>query len=157
MTIWFSAQVKNTWNGKRFSLKRLLNLREAQGVKFALAKYQSIIGPHPRTDDDLVIFLGDTPQKRLCWSARSRRLPTYRRNNGFMWHVKSESWLTAAEKLASLGYPVNESMAKSMGVPVIPIKDLLRASSIVGNSFHFATAACVQLVVMCCFKFVQGS
>ncbi|CAL1159908.1 unnamed protein product [Cladocopium goreaui] len=34
--------VKNTWNGKRFSLKRLLNLREAQGVKFALAKYQEV-------------------------------------------------------------------------------------------------------------------
>eukprot|EP00435_Cladocopium_sp_Y103_P039076 s756_g10.t1 len=149
-------KVKKTWYGKRFSMKRLLNRREAKGVQFALKKYESTIGPHPKSDDELVVFLGDTPQKRLCWSARSRRLPTYRRNNGFMWHVKSESWFTYKEKLASLGFPVNEAMARSMGVPVIASKDLLRASSIVGNSFHFSTAACVQLIALCCFKF-QGS
>ena len=134
----------------------LLNQREAQGVKYAIARYKQRVGPYPERDDDLIVFLGDTPANRLCWTATSRRIPTYRRNGGKMWHVRSKSWMSSRDKLASLGFPVTESMATSMGVPAIPIQDQLRASSVAGNSFHFATAACVQLIALCCFK-VQAS
>eukprot|EP00435_Cladocopium_sp_Y103_P013458 s5184_g3.t1 len=35
-------KVKKTWYGKRFSMKRLLNQREARGVQFALQKYAEV-------------------------------------------------------------------------------------------------------------------
>lgn len=147
-------QVRLTWGGKRCSQKELLNNREAKGVKFVIQKYKQLMGGSPTTDDDLFVFLGDTPSKRLRWSAKSRRLPTFRRNGGKMFHIKSQSWMTSRDKLASLGYPVSESVARAMGVPVIPVRDRIRAASVAGNSFHFATASCVQIVAMCCYKMI---
>lgn len=126
-------------------------------MKFAIRKYRERIGPHPQSDDDFFIFLGDTPSKRLCWSARSRKIPTFRRNNGKMFHLKSQSWLTPRDRLACLGLPVTSATATAMGVPIIPVKDRLRAGSVAGNSFHFATAACVQLVALSCYKMDRGS
>ena len=138
-------------------MKKLLNLREAKGVKYCIQRYKDKIGSNPHNDDDLFIFLGDTPSKRLCWTAKSRKLPTYRRNGGKMYHVRSQSWLTPREKLASLGFPITQGTAMSMGVPVIGVKDGLRATSVAGNSFHFATAACVQLIVLSCYRMVDDS
>ena len=86
-----------------------------------------------------------------------KKIPTFRRNNGKMYHVKSQSWLTPKDRLACLGYPVTEQTATAMGVPVIPVKDRLRAGSVAGNSFHFATAACVQLVALSCYKMAHNS
>ena len=74
-----------------------------------------------------------------------------------MYHVRSQSWLTPREKLASLGFPITQGTAMSMGVPVIGVKDGLRATSVAGNSFHFATAACVQLIVLSCYRMVDDS
>ncbi len=145
-------QVKLTLGGKRMSMRYLLNGREARGVKYAAARYKLRFNSHPRSNPEYFVFLGDTPSERLCWSAGNGRLPTYRRNGGFFWHEQSESILTARDKLASLGFPVTANTAMSMGVPVIPVKDRFRAASVAGNSFHFASAAVVQLIVPCCFK-----
>ena len=135
-------------------MRTLLNLREAGGVKYAINLYKKRIGSAATSDDDLVIFLGDTPSKRLCWSATSRKIPTFRRNNGKMWHVRSQSWLTSRERLACLGFPVTQSCAESMGVPMIPVRDHMRNASVAGNSFHFSTVACVQLVALSCYRMV---
>jgi len=133
-------------------MRHLLNGREVRGVKFAAKKYKLRFNKHPKSDPDYFLFLGDTPSSWMCWSAVSGRLPTYRRNGGLYWHEQSESYLTARDKLASLGFPVTANTAMAMGVPVIPLKDAFRASSVAGNSFHFATAAVVQLIVLCCFR-----
>lgn len=138
-------------------MKKLLNLREAMGVKYCIHRYKDKLGSNPQLDDDLFIFLGDTPAKRLCWTATSRKLPTYRRNGGKMYHVRSQTWLTPREKLASLGFPITVNTAMSMGVPVIGVKDGLRATSVAGNSFHFATVACVQLIVLSCYRLTSDS
>lgn len=132
----------------------LLNKREVKGVRYTIQAYKKRIGPYPRSDDDLFVFLGDSPKSRLCWSAVSKRVPTYRRNGGKMFHLKSQSWLTGKDRLASLGFPITESTAMSMGVPVIPVQDQFRAASVAGNSFHFCTAAVVQLVALSCYRLV---
>ena len=41
-------------------------------------------------DNDLFLHLGDNPQKYLCWSASSRRVPTFRLldRKGKLFHVR---------------------------------------------------------------------
>lgn len=63
--------------------------------------------------------------------------------------------MTHREKLASLGFPVTPEVAKSMGVPELPIKDRSRAAAISGNSMSFSTAAIVQLITLACFQKVS--
>ena len=69
-----------------------------------------------------------------------------------MYSVHRKQWMTPRDRLAALGFPVNGPTAQAMGVPVVPLADNLRAASVAGNSFHFMTAAVVQLVAMCSFK-----
>ena len=60
--------------------------------------------------------------------------------------------MTPRSKLASLGFPVTPGMAAAMNVPLFPVLDIMRADKIAGNTFHFSTAAVVQLCVLCSFK-----
>ena len=61
-------------------------------------------------------------------------------------------WMVPVEKLSALGFPVTKDTAVAMGVPMLPVADYLRASSVAGNSFHFSTAAVVQLVALSCYR-----
>ena len=146
---WAKVSKPSTGRGA-YSMKYLLNDRESRGVRFTLRRYRQDYQACPEEDEDLFVFLGDNPEKRLCWSARSARIPTFRTNSGKMYHPATESWMTPKDKLAALGLPVTPETAITMGVPMLPVMDTLRAASIAGNSFHFSTAAVVQLVMLCC-------
>ena len=69
-----------------------------------------------------------------------------------MYHPHTQTWMGPKDRLAALGFPVNEETASAMGVPILPIADNLRAASVAGNSFHFMTAAVIQLVALSSFK-----
>ena len=134
------------------SLHYLLNDRELRGLSYVCRLYKATFGREATKDPDLFVHLGDNPEKYLNWSARSGKIPTFRRTSGKMYHPQSETWLSPRDKLACLGFPVVPQAAVSMGVPVLPVLDNRRAHSIAGNSFHFATASVVQLVALCCYK-----
>ena len=130
-------------------MKSLLNERETQALSVACGMYKNRFGTDAKEDPNLFIHLGDTPPKFLCWSAVSGKIPTFRCSSGFLYHPASDVWLTPREKLAALGFPVTTDVATSMGVPMIPVADSGRASSVAGNSFHFCSAAVVALVALC--------
>jgi len=60
--------------------------------------------------------------------------------------------MTHRERLSSLAFPVTSSVASTMGVPELPIRDWCRASAISGNAMNFATVSVVQLVALVCFQ-----
>ena len=133
-------------------MKYLLNTRELQCLAIACAAYRNRFGTDPAEDEDLFLFLGDNAANRLTWSAVSGRIPTFRTGGGRMYGVARQCWLTPKDRLAALGFPVDGETALAMGVPVLPVQDSLRAASVAGNSFHFMSAAVVQLVVLSSFK-----
>ena len=134
-------------------MKFALNERETEGVNWALAEYTRRFGVCGKEDPDLFIHLGDNPRNFLCWSATSGKLPTYRTGSGFYWNPHRELWLLSRDKLSSLGLPVTESMSRAMKVTGLPMADGARASSVVGNSFHFCTVAIVHIVALSCYAF----
>ena len=133
----------------------MLNDREARALRFACREYRQRYGRQPEEDPDLFVYLGDNPEKRMCWSAVSQRIPTFRTGNGFMYNPHGRRWMTPTDKLAALGFPVTAECAFAMGVPTIPVADVMRASSVAGNSFHFSTAAVVQLIALSCHRLVS--
>lgn len=135
------------------SMKFALNSREREAVDWALAEYTRRFGVRGEEDPDLFIHLGDNPRNFLCWSATSGKLPTYRTGSGLFWNPHRELWLLPRDKLSSLGLPVTETMAKAMKVPGLPMVDGARASSVVGNSFHFCTVAIVHMVALSCYTY----
>ena len=132
----------------------LLNDRERDCVEYAAERYQQRFGTRARDDPDLFLYLGDNARNRLTWSGVSGKVPTFRTNGGRMYSLHREAWLTPKDRLAVLGFPVTPESAGAMGVPILPVADNLRAASVAGNSFHFMTAAIVQLVALCSFKLV---
>ena len=114
-------------------------------------QYKQRWGVDPCMDADLVFFLGDRATYSRIWSAVSGKLPTYRRNPGKYWYPHARRWLLPVDKLASMGLPVTEATADMMGVPVLPVLDPKRASSIQGNAMHFSNIAVVLLLGLTCF------
>ena len=139
-----------------YGMKSLLNEREQTALKVACDIYRERFGREPTEDPNLFIHLGDTPPRFLCWSAISGKIPTFRTSSGFLYHPAAEVWLTPREKLAALGFPVTVDVAESMGVPMVPVADSGRASSVAGNSFQFCSAAVVAMVALCCHKDIES-
>lgn len=133
-------------------MRYLLNKREMDGLEHASKVYEARFGKPWTNDADLFIHLGDNPAKYLCWSATSNRVPTFRTGSGFIYNPCREQWLLPKDKLACLGFPVEQQVATAMGVAQIPVADRFRASSIAGNSFHFSTVAVVQMVALACYR-----
>ena len=136
-----------------YSMAYLLNDRERRCVDIAAETYaRQFDGADIRQDADAVLFLGDNADNRLTWSVRSGKVPTFRTGGGRMYNFKLQTWMTPKDRLAALGFPINGETASAMGVPVLPIADSLRAASVAGNSFHFMSAALVQLVALCSYR-----
>lgn len=104
----------------------------------------------PSSNPDLVYFLGDS-LKWKCWSAKSKKLPTFRRNAGLFVRRSSMRLLTPQDKLAALGFPVSQELANAMLVNQFPCLDLERSASHVGNGMHLQNCAVVLLVGLSCF------
>lgn len=135
------------------SMKFLLNERERAGVDYTLEEYARRYDKPGEDDPDLFVHLGDNPSNFLRWSGASNRLPTFRTGSGKYYNPHREIWMLAKDKLACLGLPINEEMARNMRVPGVPVSDHLRTASVAGNSFHFCTSAVVQMITLSCFSF----
>ena len=137
------------WDG----LEYLLLPREQQCLAMLNSKYQERTGMKPESDPDLVYFLGDSAWWSNSWSAVSGKIPTMRCNasTGIFWLPSQRRWLTAKEKLTSMGWPCTPEVADSMNVPLVGACDTKRASDLLGNSMHFTTAGIMQLIALSCF------
>ena len=134
-------------------LSYLLTHREANALEDYKKAYQARFGFPAESDDDLILFLGDDPDFSLTWSASSKKIPTYRLNsaNGIYWSCKHQRWLTAKERLVSLGWPVLPAVADAMSVPVVGALDVKRAATLSGNGMHFLCTGVQQLIALACF------
>ena len=60
--------------------------------------------------------------------------------------------MVAREKLCAFGWPIDQSMSRSMLTDPVPTQDILRAADLAGNAMHFTTCANAQLVALTCFR-----
>ena len=136
---------------RSLDLTALLLPRERQVLQAACRRYRLNFRRDPHKDENLFVFLGDS-SARLSWSAVSKKLPTLRRNTGKLWHVPSRRWLTGRERLSTLGFPVDESTARAMGVSKpMPARCSKRAALLAGNAMHLGNVAVMQLLGLVSF------
>jgi hypothetical protein len=130
----------------------LLNTREKDACAALDAKFRLEFPErgNPKSDLDLVYFLGDSPSYKT-WSALSDAVPTFRANSGFFWFPAARRWLTPVDKLSCLTLPVTPDFAASLGTPMLGARDAKRAATMLGNSMHLLNAAIVQMVALACF------
>ena len=139
---------------RSLDLRSLLTLREQSAVKMLSKIFRKRFGRNTSDSPNLIANLQDNPANRLTWSATSSRIPTLRLSRSKFWHFASKRWLTAREKLATLGFPVDEATAASMGVPLVPVSCTKQAAAVAGNCMSLAAVTVVQLVGLCCFELV---
>ena len=113
--------------------------------------YVHMYHKNPAEVEDLIYFLGDRYEHTRTWSAASGRNPTYRRNSGFYLHRASLRIMTPCDKLASMGWPVTEEAAEAMGTRPLPVVDVERSASLVGNAMHLTQIAVILLLGLSCF------
>ncbi|CAK8995798.1 unnamed protein product [Durusdinium trenchii] len=122
-------------------LSYLLTKREKQALETYKRLYEEEYAGCATDNPDLVVFLGDNPNCWRTWSAKSKSIPTFRRNSktGLMWCPYLRRFMVAREKLAALGWPVSELLAANMQCKPVPAQDILRAADLAGNAMHFTT------------------
>ena len=138
---------------KRSDLSYLLTKGERKALKAYESAYREEFGREPSSDPDLVVFLGDSGVGWKTWSARSKQVPTFRRNSktGLFWIPSLRRFMVAREKLACMAWPVTEHMSRSMCCNPIPSQDIHRAADLAGNAMHFTTVGLAQLISLSCF------
>lgn len=129
----------------------LLNPREQHVVRCLDLDYCKRFKKDPKSDLDLVYFVGDRVEWSRTWSAVSGAIPTYRKNPAKYVFRSEMVFLTQAEKLASLGWPVTVECAEAMGTSVFPHLDPKRGDLMVGNSMHLSCAGVVLMLGLTCF------
>ena len=132
----------------------LLTDREKAAIDELDHRYERLYpGCSPRSDPDLVYFLGDNPWSwSPTWSAISGRIPTFRLNDGLYWFPAHKRAMCAKDKLSALGMPVDHWYCEQMGVKPVGIEDSQRAYLLAGNAMNFMTVAIVQLIGLSCFR-----
>ncbi|CAK9081695.1 unnamed protein product [Durusdinium trenchii] len=135
-----------------YSMRYLLNQREKAAIAFTSQLYKRRRSRDAAADPNLFLNLSDNPGRRLSWSGSWGCLPTFRTNSTRFYNFTREQWMTPRDRLCALGFPVTPNTWHAMGVPMLPVQDENRASSIGGNSFHFSSATIAQLVALAYYR-----
>jgi hypothetical protein len=132
-------------------LSYLLTAHEIGYYRYSEYLRNSKAASHPHLfGANMVVGLGDNPQKRLCWSA-SGALPTYRKNCTVYYVPHLRRWITAREKLATMGWPTYPALADQMGV-ALETPTPAEGRLMLGNAMHLA---CVGVVMLACLVSAQ--
>ena len=133
----------------------LLSSREAR-TKVALDEmYFKRTGELASQNKNLVYGLGDNAS--FCsWSAASGKVPTFRlsTSSAKYWLPAQSRWMTSKERLVAMGFPVVQSMAQALDVPLVGASDRMRAADllrVIGNSMHLQTCGVFQLLALACY------
>ena len=134
------------------NLQYLLTRRESECRQQLDQKFLERYGSLPTGSPNLIYFLGDSADY-CTWSAASQKIPTYRMNSktSLYWVPSQRRWLTAKERLCSMGFPCTHEIAAAMSVPLLGATDVRRAADLCGNSMHFTTCGIMQLISLACF------
>lgn len=137
---------------KNLDLTELLTEREHMSLHQFLAAYMNKYGHTPDRDPSAFFFLGDNASARCTWSCGSGKLPTLRCTAGKYWSAMAKRWLTPRELLATMGFPVYEPLAASMGVPEMTFESSAAARHFLGNAMHASVAGVVVTTGLCCVR-----
>ena len=138
---------------RTLDLTYLLTQRELEASRSYAQLYFRRFGVRAADVQDLCFFLGDSPPGRVTWSAVSEAIPTYRVNarTALYWLPARKRFLTAKEKLLTMGWPCHEVVAESMMVNQVPALDVHRAATLSGNGMQFLNVGVMQLVSLASF------
>ncbi len=128
-------------------------MREQQLVRQLDLDFVAKFAEDPGLSPNLFYFLGDRYEFCRTWSAVSNSLPTFRKNTGRYLHRESMQLLLPREKLAALGWPMTEGVAKNLGTSIYPSHPDSASNQIdlmAGNAMHFSVASIVLMLGLCC-------
>ena len=133
----------------------LLSPREAETKSDLDMKYLQRMGEAASTNQNLVYGLGDSAAY-CSWSAASGKVPTFRlsTSSAKYWLPAQSRWMTSKERLVAMGFPVVQSMARALDVPLVGASDRKRAADllrVIGNSMHLQTCGVFQLLALACY------
>lgn len=139
----------------RDSMSVLLSSREARTMVELNERYEQKYKQPATSNPNLVYGLGDNADFQ-SWSAGSGKVPTYRlsTSNSRYWLPSHQRWMTAKERLISMGWPVCPAMSHALDVPLIGASDPKRAFDlikVIGNSMHLQSTGVLQLIALACF------
>ena len=139
----------------RDSMSVLLSSREARTMVELNERYEQKYKQPATSNPNLVYGLGDNADFQ-SWSAGSGKVPTYRlsTSNSRYWLPAHQRWMTAKERLISMGWPVCPAMSHALDVPLIGASDPKRAFDlikVIGNSMHLQSTGVLQLIALACF------
>jgi hypothetical protein len=130
----------------------LLNANE----KIRVDKYEKLwknkFGIHPKKCPDAIFSVGDNPDVRCIWSAGGR-FPSFRRSMGGLFHPFSQTFITPAERLTTMGWPMYQPLAAAANVSLPTFAELdTHGSQFAGNSYHLTVAGIVILTGLSCTR-----
>ena len=132
----------------------LLTQREMETKIDLDVKYARRTGQQASENNEgLIYFLGDSSTYGNSWSACSHKIPTFRLNSksGIYWIPREKRFMTAKERLISMGWPCCSELSESLGIPLFGASDTKRAADLIGNAMHWQTAGIAQLIALTCF------
>ena len=134
----------------------LLLDREFRIIQEFADEYRHRFGAEATEDPDLCMNLTDN-KGWGSWSAVSGKVPTLRTNGGLLWFPYYKRWMLAVEKLALQGVPVETKFAEAMRMKPLPVRDVHRASSLIGNSMNMIAVATFQGIALACVGAAPGT
>ena len=119
-----------SWAGNWFDL---LTPRELESLNGYRELHQART-QEPNTPND-IWNLGDNALSHCNWSETSGKIPTYRLHSQLYWCVTQRRPMTIQEKVATLGWPVYQSMLVDDALPAItPSRS--ESKHMLGNAWH---------------------
>lgn len=135
----------------------LLTAPEVLRAEYYQCLWQERTGRDPAAEAELVFNLGDNPDGGWCtWSAPALgssvfQVPTFRRNWTVLWLPALRRWLTQKERLALMGFPSYEPLARAYGTTTMHFtRDECKQA--LGNCMHVANIGAWQAVVAACVR-----
>ena len=122
----------------------LLSQKQRDTLKAAEVAWADKYGSSAQTDP-LCVF--DLSQSIERLSISRGMLPTLRTQSERLWSPMQKRWMTFAERLACMGYPVYSDLAAAARVPIDTISPKGPRFS-VGNAMHVANLGIIVLVVL---------
>ncbi len=145
-------RIEHQYQPAEQDLRYLMNERELTVIEQLNNKWIAAEGTDPEEEPDLCYFTGDNPSNRATWSGGpSRRIPTFRMNQGKFYFPHKRRWLVAKEKLCALGFPILTNFAQVAGLPVLHVSDYRRAGDIAGNAMSLPCCQLAVLIALSCF------
>ena len=152
-----ATEIEALWRirgfGKLYDTVSMLHQRELAALQWMDQLHLFKFGvPAAWSQHEVVSFLGSNPWKRLQWSGDSQRIPCYTMNNGLMWGFRANRWLTALERMATMGFPVYGPMAVAMHSTILHVPEPASTGAAIGNGMHVANLWMIMLVALSCVR-----